>query len=149
MSWICDALTAVDKTPVVLDREMPGFLGNRIQFAALREAWSLWAAGVASAEAIDSVVKNSIGRRLAVTGPIESADLGGLDTMYHFAQFLFPSLDRSVEPPTAIAALVRDGNRGVPSGRGVYDWADRSGAALLSSRRQELLRWLKIDGHPE
>jgi 3-hydroxybutyryl-CoA dehydrogenase len=143
--WICEVLTAVEKTPVVLDREVPGFLGNRIQFAALREAWSLWASGVASAEAIDSVVKNSIGRRLAVTGPIESADLGGLDTMYHFAQFLFPSLDRSVEPPTAIGALVREGNRGVASGRGIYDWADGSGAALLSSRRRELLRWLKID----
>jgi 3-hydroxybutyryl-CoA dehydrogenase len=141
-------LTAVGKTPVVLDREVPGFLGNRIQFAALREAWSLWASGVASAEAIDRVVKNSIGRRLAVTGPIESADLGGLDTMYHFARFLFPSLDRSVEPPPAIGALVSNGNRGVSSGRGIYDWADRSGAALLSSRRQELLRWLKIDGTP-
>jgi 3-hydroxybutyryl-CoA dehydrogenase len=149
VSWICDALTAVNKTPVVLDREVPGFLGNRIQFAALREAWSLWAQGVASAEAIDSVVRNSIGRRLAVTGPIESADLGGLDTMYHFAKFLLPSLDRSLEPPPAIGALVRDGHRGVASGRGVYDWAQRSGAALLSSRRQELLRWLKIDGHPE
>jgi 3-hydroxybutyryl-CoA dehydrogenase len=66
--------------------------------------------------------------------------------MYHFAEFLFPSLDRSVEPPTGIGALVRDGHRGVSSGRGVYDWADRTGAALLSSRRQELLRWLKIDG---
>jgi 3-hydroxybutyryl-CoA dehydrogenase len=149
VSWICSVLTAVDKTPVVLDREVPGFLGNRIQFAALREAWSLWAQGVASAEAIDSVVRNSIGRRLAVTGPIESADLGGLDTMYHFAQFLFPSLDRSVKPPTAIGALVREGHRGVSSGRGVYNWAERSGAALLSSRRQELLRWLKIDGHSE
>jgi 3-hydroxybutyryl-CoA dehydrogenase len=147
--WICDVLTSVGKAPVVLDREVQGFLGNRIQFAALREAWSLWASGVASAEAIDSVVKNSIGRRLAVTGPIESADLGGLDTMYHFAQFLFPSLDRSAEPPASIGALVRDGHRGVPSGRGVYDWAERSGAALLSARRQELLRWLKIDGPPD
>jgi 3-hydroxybutyryl-CoA dehydrogenase len=146
--WICDVLTAVGKTPVVLDREVPGFLGNRIQFAALREAWSLWAAGVASAEAIDSVVRNSIGRRLAVTGPIESADLGGLDTMYHFAQFLFPSLDRSAEAPMSIGALVREGHRGVASGRGIYDWSDKSGAALLSARRRELLRWLKIDGAP-
>jgi 3-hydroxybutyryl-CoA dehydrogenase len=104
---------------------------------------------VASAEAIDSVVRNSIGRRLAVTGPIESADLGGLDTMYHFAQFLFPSLDQSAEPPAAIGALVRAGNRGVPSGRGIYDWTARNGAALLSSRRQELLRWLKMDSPPE
>ena len=59
------------------------------------------------------------------------------------------SFDRSVKPPTAIGALVREGHRGVSSGRGVYNWAERSGAALLSSRRQELLRWLKIDGHPE
>ena len=146
VSWICDVLTSVGKTPVVIDREVPGFLGNRIQFAALREAWSLWAQGVASAEAIDSVVKNSIGRRLAVTGPIESADLGGLNVMYPFAQFMFPSLDRSAEPPAAIGALISKGDHGVSSGRGVYDWADGRGAALLSSRRQELLRWLKVDG---
>ena len=145
VSWICDVLISVDKTPVVIDREVPGFLGNRIQFAALREAWSLWAQGVASAEAIDTVVKNSIGRRLAVTGPIESADLGGLDVMYPFAQFMFPSLDRSVEPPADIGDLVRNGDRGVSSGRGVYDWADGSGAALALSRRQELFRWLKSD----
>jgi 3-hydroxybutyryl-CoA dehydrogenase len=145
VSWICDVLILVDKTPVVIDREVPGFLGNRIQFAALREAWSLWAQGVASAKAIDTVVKNSIGRRLAVTGPIESADLGGLDVMYPFAQFMFPSLDRSVEPPADIGDLVRNGDRGVSSGRGVYDWADGSGAALALSRRQELFRWLKSD----
>lgn len=145
IGWICDVLSALGKTPVVLDREVPGFLGNRIQFAALREAWSLWTQGVASAEAIDSVVKNSIGRRLAITGPIESADLGGLDTMYHFASFLQPSLDRSSEPPAAIEELVKAGNRGVSSGRGVYDWNGRDGTALLASRRRELIRWLKND----
>ena len=62
VAWTCDALRQAGKEPVVIDREVPGFIGNRIQFAALREAWSLWAAGVASAEAIDAVVRNSIGR---------------------------------------------------------------------------------------
>lgn len=141
----CAILGSVGKKPVAIDREVPGFIGNRIQFAALREAWALWAAGVASAEAIDSVVRHSIGRRLAVTGPIESADLGGLDTMYNFARFLAPWLDSSSEPPEQVGALVRDGHFGVSSGKGVYDWAERDGSALLSARRRELMRWLRVD----
>ncbi|KRQ95151.1 3-hydroxyacyl-CoA dehydrogenase family protein [Bradyrhizobium valentinum] len=138
-------LGGIGKTPVVIDREVPGFIGNRIQFAALREAWALWAAGVASAEAIDSVVRLSIGRRLAVTGPIESADLGGLDTMYHFARFLVPWLDTSSEPPEQVATLVRGGHCGVPSGKGVYDWTERDGSSLLAARHRELMRWLQVD----
>ncbi|MBV8768088.1 MAG: 3-hydroxyacyl-CoA dehydrogenase family protein [Hyphomicrobiales bacterium] len=141
----CEILHAVGKEPVVIDKEVPGFIGNRIQFAALREAWSLWASGVASAEAIDAVVRNSIGRRLGVTGPIESADVGGLDTMVAFARFLQPSLDASPLPPPALDGLVGEGNRGLPSGRGVYDWSKRDGAGLLAARREELIRWLKAD----
>jgi 3-hydroxybutyryl-CoA dehydrogenase len=142
---ICRDLKAAGKEPVVIDRELPGFIGNRIQFAALREAWSIWAAGYASAEAIDAVVRNSIGRRLAVTGPIESADLGGLDTMYRFAQFLQPDLDVSREPPQRIKSLIEAGHRGVETGQGVRAWDHEAGTTLMAARRQELLRWLKAD----
>jgi 3-hydroxybutyryl-CoA dehydrogenase len=142
---ICRDLKAAGKEPVVIDRELPGFIGNRIQFAALREAWSLWAAGFATAEAIDSIVRNSIGRRLAVTGPIESADLGGLDTMFHFARFLQPHLDVSTEPPIQIKTLVEAGHRGVATGLGVREWGDGKGEDLMSQRRRELMRWLKAD----
>jgi 3-hydroxybutyryl-CoA dehydrogenase len=145
IAWTCDALREAGKEPVVIDREVPGFIGNRIQFAALREAWSLWAAGVASAEAIDAVVRNSIGRRLGITGPIESADLGGLETMYNFARFLQPHLDASPEPPTAIGDLVRQGRKSLTNGGGVHDWKSRDGEALLAARRAELIRWLKAD----
>jgi 3-hydroxybutyryl-CoA dehydrogenase len=145
VSWTCDALRQAGKEPVVIDREVPGFIGNRIQFAALREAWSLWAAGVASAAAIDAVVRNSIGRRLGITGPIESADLGGLETMYNFARFLQPHLDASPEPPQAIADLVRQGRKSITSGGGVHDWKKRDSDALLAARRAELIRWLKAD----
>lgn len=138
-------LRAAGKEPVVIEKEVPGFIGNRIQFAALREAWSLWARGVASAEAIDAVVRHSIGRRLGVTGPIESADLGGLDTMWHFARFLQPDLAADPLPPEAIGRLVEQGARGVANGRGVHDWSRRDGAALAEARRRELIRWLKAD----
>jgi 3-hydroxybutyryl-CoA dehydrogenase len=142
---VSSILRAVGKEPVVIDKEVAGFIGNRIQFAALREAWSLWAAGIASAEAIDAVVRNSIGRRLGITGPIESADVGGLDTMYNFACFLQPDLDATPLPPPQIARLVSQGKRGLPSGQGIYDWSRRDGAALLDARREELMRWLKRD----
>lgn len=143
--WVVAALKAAGKEPVVIDKEVPGFIGNRLQFALLREAWALWASGAASAEAIDAVVRNSFGRRLAVTGPIESADVGGLDTMVAFAKFLDPVIDTGAAPPPALDRLVADGHRGLPSGRGVYDWSQRDGGALLKARMDELARWLKAD----
>lgn len=143
--WICDVLRGIGKEPVVINREIPGFIGNRLQFALLREAWALWASGAASAEAIDAVVRASFGRRLAITGPIESADVGGLDTFDAFASFLFPELDTGSAPPSPIHDLVAQGRRGLPSGEGVYDWSARDGSALLQDRMDELFRHLKRD----
>jgi 3-hydroxybutyryl-CoA dehydrogenase len=140
--WLTGVLRAAGKQPVVVEREIDGFIGNRLQFALLREALALWAAGVASAEAIDLAVKSSFGRRLAVTGPLESADLGGLDTFHAFAAFLFPGLDRSTQPPKAMADLVQQGHRGLATGRGFYDWAARDGQALVARRVEELFRHL-------
>lgn len=143
--WTCAMLREAGKEPVIIDKEIDGFIGNRIQFAALREAWSLWAEGVASAEAIDAVVRNSIGRRLGITGPIESADVGGLDTMHSFAKFLQPTLDASPAPPAKVGDVVAEGGRGFTNGRGIYDWSKRNGNALLAERKAELIRWLKVD----
>ena len=141
--WLCVVLRAAGKQPVTLDREIDGFLGNRLQFALLREALALWASGVASAEAIDLAVTTAFGRRLAVTGPLESADLGGLDTFHAFAAFLFPGLDASSSPPAALENLVRTGHRGLSTGRGIYEWTRRDGRALVGARVEELFRHLR------
>jgi 3-hydroxybutyryl-CoA dehydrogenase len=135
--WTCDAVRACGKEPAVIDREIPGFIGNRLQFALLREAWSLWASGAASAEAIDAVIRNSIGRRLGVTGPIESADIGGIGTMYSFASGLQPHLDVGPLPPAAVAEAAERG--------GIYDWSTRDAGALRAARMEELFRWLAVD----
>jgi 3-hydroxybutyryl-CoA dehydrogenase len=135
----CDLIRAAGKEPVVIDREIPGFIGNRIQFAMLREAWSLWASGAASAEAIDAVVRNSLGRRLAITGPLESADLGGLQTMIAFARSLQPDLDCSPEPPAELTAH---------AARGVRAMSDPELAALRAARTAELVRWMQRDRTP-
>jgi 3-hydroxybutyryl-CoA dehydrogenase len=139
VDWTCARLRDAGKEPVVIAREIAGFIGNRIQFAILREAWSLWASGAASAEAIDAVVKNSIGRRLGVTGPIESADLGGLDTMFRFAQFLQPTLDTSAMPPETVGARSRSADAHINT-RKPESWS-----ALSAARRAELFRWLRSD----
>ncbi|GAB2177145.1 3-hydroxyacyl-CoA dehydrogenase family protein [Dongia sp. agr-C8] len=139
IDWTCARLRDAGKEPVVIAREIAGFIGNRIQFAILREAWSLWTSGAASAEAIDAVVKNSIGRRLGVTGPIESADLGGLDTMFRFAQFLQPTLDTSAMPPESVGTRSRSADPHINE-RGREDWS-----ALSTARRAELFRWLRSD----
>jgi 3-hydroxybutyryl-CoA dehydrogenase len=143
--WVVKQLKAAGKEPAVIDREIAGFIGNRLQFAMLREAWALWASGAASAEAIDTVVKSSFGRRVGVTGPIESADVGGLQTMVSFGASLMPHLDTSPAPAEAVRKLAASGANGPSNGRGVYDWKKRNGKALVAARMDELFRWLKAD----
>jgi 3-hydroxybutyryl-CoA dehydrogenase len=145
VAWTCQVLRNAGKEPAVVDQEIPGFIGNRLQFAMLREAWSLWARGIASAEAIDTVVRTSFGRRVGTTGPLESADMGGLYTMYNFGKSLMPDLETAREPPAKLAELVKSGANGLANGRGVYDWTKRDGKALLAARMEELFRWLKHD----
>jgi 3-hydroxybutyryl-CoA dehydrogenase len=141
LEWTCDAIRACGKEPAVIERELPGFIGNRLQFALLREAWSLWASGAASAEAIDACVRTSIGRRLGITGPLESADLGGIATMESFARGLLSDLDTSPEPPDAVVDSVARG--------GVYDWSERDADALRAARTEELFRWLARDSQAD
>jgi len=143
--WTMSVLHSVGTTPVLMDKEVPGMIGNRIQFAMLREAWSLWASGTASAEAIDTVVRNTLGRRLGITGPIESADMGGLDTLHAFAASLLPHIDARPEPDPKVTALVEDGARGLANRRGIHDWAKRDGEALRAARFKELFRWQRLD----
>lgn len=143
--WVCDVLSGIDKEPVVIEREIPGFIGNRLQFALLREAWALWESGAATAEAIDTVMRTSLGRRLPITGPIESADAAGLETMHAFAEYLFPDLNTDDEPPRDVTALVEDGHDGVRTGQGVHDWSERDADALLRDREEELFRYLQRD----
>jgi 3-hydroxybutyryl-CoA dehydrogenase len=129
------------KEPVVIEKEVKGFIGNRLQFALLREAWALWADGVASAEAIDAVVRASFGRRIDITGPIESADIGGLATMVAFGNSLIPDLSTAPQAPEKVAARLQAGAV-MP---GIYDWSRRDAGELRARRMAELFRWLKAD----
>ena len=118
------------KRPVVLQKESLGFIGNRMQFALLREALSIVEHGIASAEDVDTVVKNSFGRRLAVAGPFEVFDIAGWDTILAIMEQLAPAIESSRETSALLRDKVAQGDLGVKSGKGFYPWDDRSAAAL-------------------
>ena len=118
------------KQPVVLQKESLGFIGNRMQFALLREALAIVQQGIATAEDVDTVVKTSFGRRLAVAGPLEVFDIAGWDTIAAIIDQLFPDLETGTETPGLVRDMVERGDLGVKSGQGFYQWDDDSVAAL-------------------
>ena len=123
---------SVGKKAVVLSKESLGFIGNRMQFALLREALFIVDNGIASAEDVDTVVKTSFGRRLAVAGPFEVFDIAGWDTISKIIDQLFPDLDSTAGIPTSVSEMVSQGELGVKSGSGFYIWDNQSVGALRS-----------------
>jgi 3-hydroxybutyryl-CoA dehydrogenase len=116
------ALAALGKDPVHVRRDIPGFIGNRLQHALWREAFALIDAGVCDAETIDRVVTTTFGARMPVLGPMENADLIGLDLALAIQDYLLPSLDRSTEPSATLRAHVEAGELGMKTGRGLRAW---------------------------
>ena len=123
---LCDLLAKAGKSPVVLSKESLGFVGNRLQFALLREAISIVENGVATAEDVDRVVTSSFGRRLAVAGPFKVFDIAGWDTILHIIKELFPAIESSPDVSTTVSKMVEGGDLGVKSGTGFYTWDDQS-----------------------
>ncbi len=138
-----DILKRVRKLPVRINKEIPGYLLNRIQMAMVREAWYLWQAGVASAEDIDLAVKGSIGFRLASIGPLLTSDLGGQDTFCAVAKYLFPLISDAHLPPGSYIRMVEEGNLGMKTGKGFYSYTKEEWDAIIEKRDKEFLRRLK------
>ena len=139
-----DILISIGKKPVVLEKESLGFIANRLQAALLRECFALVENGVASPNAIDTVVKSSIGRRLAVAGPFEIFDAAGADVWNAISEQLMPDIESSSQVPPMMSKLVSDGNLGLKTGRGVHEWTDDTAAELRSRIAhflQEMRRW--------
>ncbi|WP_299692035.1 3-hydroxyacyl-CoA dehydrogenase family protein [uncultured Tateyamaria sp.] len=117
-----DLLAGAGKTPVMVEKDVPGFIGNRLQHALWREAISLVENGICTAQAVDDVVKTSFGRRLAVLGPLENADLVGLElTQDIHAQVLF-DLEASPSPSPLLQQLRDAGRTGMAAGAGFREW---------------------------
>jgi 3-hydroxybutyryl-CoA dehydrogenase len=125
-----ELLRDAGKTPVHVRRDVPGFVGNRLQHALKREAIALVAAGVCDAETIDIVVKEGPGARMAVLGPMEQSDLVGLDLTLDIADVLYADLDRTAGPHAFLRQKVSDGKLGMKTGEGFRRWTAESAGAI-------------------
>ncbi len=131
-----ELLARVGKLPVRVERDVAGFVGNRLQHALWREAIDLVASGVCDAETVDLVVRNTIGLRLAEMGPIENADYVGLDLTLAIHEQVLPSINRDPHPSPLLEELVSEGSLGAKSGHGFLDWpagSREAAAARLSA----------------
>jgi len=133
-----ELLREAGKTPVHVRRDVPGFVGNRLQHAMKREAIALVAAGVCDAETIDIVVKEGFGARMAVLGPMEQSDLVGLNLTLDIAEVLYQHLDRTAGPHPFLREKVNAGKLGMKIGEGFRKWTPAAADAV----RQRLSRFL-------
>lgn len=138
-------MNKIGKHAVPLKKEALGFVGNRIQLAVLREAFHIVDEGIASPEAVDDIVKYSLGRRWNLVGPIASADLGGLDVFKNISSYLYADLANVTKTDPTLEKMVDDGKLGLKSGQGFYDWQGDAGQQMVADRDAALLNQLKSD----
>ncbi|GAB3765175.1 3-hydroxyacyl-CoA dehydrogenase NAD-binding domain-containing protein [Ramlibacter monticola] len=136
-------LAAVGKAPVKVHRDVTGFIGNRLQHALWREAIALVAGGVCDAEAIDTVVKNSFGLRMPVLGPMENADLVGLELTRDVHRVLFPDLHEDKAPSPLLDRLIAQGHGGMRSGQGLRPWTPAAADEVRRALATHLIRMLE------
>ena len=137
---VCQIAEDIGHFPVMLKKEVPGFLVNRFQFAVLREAMSLVEAGICEKEDVDKVFKYGLGLRYACLGPFEIADLGGLDTFYRIAGYLFSDISDKKDVHFMLKELYEKGDYGVKTGKGFYDNSDGKDVEVLSKRDRDFMK---------
>lgn len=136
-------LEKLGKVPVILKRDFPGHIGNRLQHALYREALYLIEQGVADPADIDKVVLASFGPRFSTVGPMEYFDSCGLDLHEKVQSYLYPSLCNASEPQSILKDNIQDGNLGQKSGQGLFAWTDRDNEEFRHRRNQRFIEILK------
>jgi len=136
-----DLLASVGKHPVKVKRDVPGFVGNRLQHALWREAISIVDQGIADAATVDEVIKNGFGIRLPVLGPLETADMVGLDLTLQIHDYILKYLEAGPSPAPVLKRKVEAGELGFKTGRGFQDWSKERMDQCRKQLLEHLIRW--------
>ncbi|TKH15467.1 3-hydroxyacyl-CoA dehydrogenase family protein [Peribacillus simplex] len=144
-----DLMRKIGKSPILLKKEIAGFIANRLQTALMREAFYLLKEGVANAEDIDTAITAGPGFRWAFTGPIEIADFGGLDTWQRVFDNVSPVLDQSKEAPDLIRDLVAEGKLGTKSGEGIFTYEESTVSQKINERDRNFIKLGKLKSEKE
>jgi len=135
---------AIGKSPIRVQKDTPGFVGNRLQRALEREFFALERNGTCSREDLEVALKQGLGFRWSVVGPLEHADLAGVETHAATLAFLFPLLANDTTPPPLFADLVARGRLGVKSGAGVYEYGPGEAERIIARRNAMLIDFIKV-----
>jgi len=138
IDWTMALHAAAGKQPAHVKKDVPGFIGNRLQHALWREAVSLVERGICDAATVDTVIKAAFGRRLAVLGPLENADLVGTDLTLAIHKTVLPDIESRPGPSPYLEKLVAEGRLGFKSGEGFRQWTPEEQAALRAKVVQHL-----------
>ncbi len=138
-----ELLKRCDKTAVLVRKDRPGQLGNRLQLALLREAINIVQEGIASPEDVDLAVKSGFGLRLPVWGVFEHADAVGLDLIKTVQDYVLPDLNNQPHACALLNRKVENGELGSATGRGFYDWTVRDMNAAKARRDAFLIQFLR------
>lgn len=143
-----DALSAFMKrcgsVPILVRKDVPGFIGNRLQHALGREAFSLIQQGIATPEDIDAAVRFGFGFRYLAAGPVMQKEHAGLDVHAAAAATIYPSLSNVSVPPAVLADKPKSGQLGMKSGQGFYVWDEQRIAAEKQRYTRALQASLRI-----
>ena len=123
---LVELMKKLDKAPIWVKKDVPGFVGNRLQHAMMREALYLVSDGVTDAEGIDTAVRYGFGFRFIACGPMRQKEMSGWDTNYLVASALYPELHNEKTPPALLKEMVDKGRTGMKAKRGFWDWTDES-----------------------
>lgn len=143
VNLLLELVKKIDKEPVVVKKDAPGFIGNRLQFAVFREALNIVESGIADIEDVDKAMKYGPGFRYPIIGPLETADLGGLDTFYYISSYLFRDLSDIKEPQEILKELMDKKELGVKSKKGFYDYFNGRDEEVIKRRDKMFFKMLK------
>jgi len=143
LTIVKEVAESIHKKPVLVMKDVNGFILNRLQFSVLREALYIVENGIASAEDVDNVMKYGLGMRYAAIGPFETVDLGGLDTFYKVGSYLFRELSDQKEVPDLLEKIYQDGDYGTKTGKGFYDYSNGKAEKAIENRDRAFMKLSK------
>jgi len=141
MNRVMELLKEVGKHPIRVEKDVPGFVANRLQHALWREAISIVEHGIADASTVDEAIKMSFGMRLPVLAPLENSDMIGADLTLSIHSYILKFLENSGEPSPLLVEKVEKGELGFKTGTGFFDWTTEK---IAQSRQQLIEHLIKV-----
>jgi 3-hydroxybutyryl-CoA dehydrogenase len=141
VDYTYELLKTAGKHPVKVKRDVPGFVGNRLQHALWREAISIVEQGIADAATVDEVIKQGFGIRLPILGPLETADMVGLDLTLQIHDYILQHIERSPGPSPLLREKVKKGELGFKTGKGFQQWSPEEIDQSRKNLVDYLIKW--------